>query len=78
MRATGRPLRGRLIRRIAEIVAAAWVLAACAFPFGSSPSGDSSSEPLTPRERNNLYLREQEQQLRRRQGPSFDLNIQDR
>ncbi len=71
IRTTCRGRARRLLRPVAGLVTAAWLLGGCAFPFNSSPD-DSRSDSLTPRERNDLYLREQQQEMRGRTNPSFD------
>ena len=54
--------------RCVEAAAAAWLLAGCTFTFGNP----DDNRQATPRERNDLYLKEQEDAARRRQGPAFD------
>jgi len=66
-----------LAGRVATLVVFLWLLAGCAIPFGKSSDGDST-ESLTPKESNSLYLREQEQEIRRRQGPVYDFGIPNR
>lgn len=50
------------------------VLGACAIPFGSGADSTDQSTPETSRDRNRLYLQEQEQMRRQQQfdrvGPS--------
>ena len=54
------------------------LLAGCAFPFGTTPDGDSESGVSTPRESNSLFLREQERDARRRQEQGWELIIPNR
>ncbi|PYM59402.1 MAG: hypothetical protein DMD79_17675 [Candidatus Rokuibacteriota bacterium] len=77
LRAAPGRARRRPVTWVAGALAAA-LLAGCAFPFGTTPDGDSESGVSTPRESNSLFLREQERDARRRQEQGWELIIPNR
>jgi hypothetical protein len=54
--------------RLLGLLLVGGALGACAVPFGSAPEDGRPGPPATARERNRLYLEEQERIQRERQG----------